>query len=274
MLRRVDLFNFKCFEKLELRCEAINLLCGLNGMGKSSLLQALLVLRQSIETGELSRGRLVLGGERADLGTGSDVLFDGAVTKPISDLYVSEVTVDRYRCCDCCRTFRHYPQGVDRRDQSHRLSGLAALSWALGLSFRSVSHLLGAMGCDLSRMSVWRDVQQSGSNALGGWLNRHRGRVRLMGADETVLDETVLKVRGRQTVVELSEKWRSLTCHQRVRGMPQTNNCTERTIGRSKIRYKTTRGYKSEAGMMNGLGLTQWVWSGQEGLDLGDLVAV
>ncbi len=321
----------------------------------------------------------------------------GAVTKPICDLYVSEVTVDRYRCCDCGRTFRHYPQGVDRRDQSHRLSGLAALSWALGLSLRSVSHLLGAMGCDLSRMSVWRDVQQSGSNALGGWLNRHRGRVRLMGADETVL-----KVRGRQTVVgfvtdaesgrlvemdvlvqrdsegfvrwlegyvgrfgveamvtddlntykpavehvgvshqspprarhgvciahvrkwvrnrlsriegwdwykariwllmaelpgeggrellkmeravrgqpklhrlvvELSEKWRSLTCHQRVRGMPQTNNCTERTIGRSKIRYKTTRGYKSEAGMMNGLGLTQWAWSGQEGLDLGELVA-
>ena len=78
MLSRVDLVNFKCFEKLELRCAAINLLCGLNGMGKSSLLQALLVLRQSIETGELRRGRLVLGGERADLGTGLDVLFDGA----------------------------------------------------------------------------------------------------------------------------------------------------------------------------------------------------
>ena len=120
----------------------------------------------------------------------------GSVTKPICDLYVSEVTVDRYRCCDCGRTFRHYLQGVDRRNQSHRLSGLAALSWALGLSLRSVSHLLGAMACDLSRMSVWRDVQQSGSNALGRWLNRHRGRVRLMGADETVL-----KVRGRQTVV-------------------------------------------------------------------------
>ena len=78
MLSRVDLVNFKCFEKLELRCAAINLLCGLNGMGKSSLLQALLVLRQSIETGELRRGRLVLGGERVDLGTGLDVLFDGA----------------------------------------------------------------------------------------------------------------------------------------------------------------------------------------------------
>ncbi len=26
-------------------------------------------------------------------------------------------------------------------------------------------------------------------------------------------------------------------------------------------------------GMINGLGLTQWVWSGREGLDLGELVA-
>ena len=49
-------------------------------------------------------------------------------------------------------------------------------------------------------------------------------------------------------VVELSEKWRSLTCRQRVRGMPQTNNCTEQAIGRSKIRYKTVRGYKERAG--------------------------
>ena len=85
----------------------------------------------------------------------------------------------------------------------------------------------------------------------------------------------------RRLVVELCEKWRSLTCHLRVRGMPQTNNCTERTIGRSKacaglrsgIRYRTVRGYRSEEGMMNGLGLTQWVWSGADGLDLGDLIA-
>ena len=41
-------------------------------------------------------------------------------------------------------------------------------------------------------MSVWRDVQESGSNALDGWLSRVRGQVRLMGADETVL-----KVRGK-----------------------------------------------------------------------------
>ena len=120
----------------------------------------------------------------------------GAVAKPVKDLYVSEVTVHRYRCVDCRRTFRHYPQGVDGHDQSLRLRGLAALSWGLGLSLRSASHLLAAMGCELSRMSVWRDVQESGSGALSGWLSRARGQVRLMGADETVV-----KLKGEKTVV-------------------------------------------------------------------------
>ena len=78
MLRNIELANFKCFEHLDLGCTYLNLLCGLNGMGKSSVIQALLVLRQSFETGELLNGRLVLDGERIDLGTGLDVLFEGA----------------------------------------------------------------------------------------------------------------------------------------------------------------------------------------------------
>jgi len=47
-------------------------------MGKSSVIQAMLVLRQSFDTGELLAGRLVLGGGRTDLGTGLDVLFEDA----------------------------------------------------------------------------------------------------------------------------------------------------------------------------------------------------
>ena len=78
MLRNIKLTHFKCFENLELDCTPLNLLCGLNGMGKSSILQALLVLRQSYETGELSKGSLVLAGTRVDLGAGSDVMFENA----------------------------------------------------------------------------------------------------------------------------------------------------------------------------------------------------
>ena len=70
MLNQLRISNFKCFEDLDLTCASLNLLCGLNGMGKSSVIQALLVLRQSLQTGHLQQGRLVLGGALVDLGTG------------------------------------------------------------------------------------------------------------------------------------------------------------------------------------------------------------
>ena len=94
MLRKVKLTNFKCFEQLNLECAPLNLLCGLNGMGKSTIIQAMLVLRQSLETGELKEGRLVLGGERVDLGTGSDVLFEDAEREVLGFVLVDESDAD------------------------------------------------------------------------------------------------------------------------------------------------------------------------------------
>ena len=80
MLQKIKLKNFKCFESIDLAYAPLTLLCGLNGMGKSSVLQMLLLLRQSSNSGELDQGRLVLGGEFADLGTGQDILFEDAET--------------------------------------------------------------------------------------------------------------------------------------------------------------------------------------------------
>ena len=77
----------------------------------------------------------------------------------------------------------------------------------------------------------------------------------------------------RRLTLELSEKWRSLTCFRRDWRTPRTNNSSERAIGRSKIRYRTTRGYQSEDGMMNGMWLTQWAWSGRDGMELIALTA-
>lgn len=79
MIRRITIRNFKCFDAIELPLVELNLLCGMNGMGKSSLIQAMLVLRQSFASGELTKGRLVLGGVLADIGRGQDVLFEDAV---------------------------------------------------------------------------------------------------------------------------------------------------------------------------------------------------
>ena len=62
-------------------------------------------------------------------------------------------------------------------------------------------------------------------------------------------------------------------CHRRRGDVAWMNNAAERVTGRSKIRRKTVRGYKSEDWMLNGFGLTQWAWSGRDGLDMSDLVA-
>ena len=79
MLRSIKLSNFKCFESLDLPCAPLTLLCGLNGMGKSSVIQALLALRQSIIAERyVVPDELILGGALTDLGTGADVLFEDA----------------------------------------------------------------------------------------------------------------------------------------------------------------------------------------------------
>ena len=108
MLQKIKLTNFKCFDSLELMCAPVTLLCGLNGMGKSSVLQALLVLRQSGVSGELDRGHLVLSGELASLGTGQDVLFEGAESDVVAfELYDSAASEPCYLAFD-------YSRGADQ----------------------------------------------------------------------------------------------------------------------------------------------------------------
>ena len=79
MLNSIKLTNFKCFEELDLQCSRLTLLCGLNGVGKSSVIQALLVLQAS-----RYRPRMMLNEGNADFGTPRDVLYEGAETDSIS----------------------------------------------------------------------------------------------------------------------------------------------------------------------------------------------
>lgn len=338
----------------------------------------------------------------------------GSVRKPIKDHKIhTEVDAQRYKCLSCERTFRHYPTGVTRKEQSKRTVVLAALMYGLGLSCSAASHLLKALGVEVSHVTVWRDAQEAGE-ALGA-SRAPAGRVRVLGADETVF-----KVRGQEVVVgfvvdgqsgktlgfevllegdgqafrkwlapyaqelgaevlisddndaygvaaaglgvehqlciahvrkylkrrsesileqaeeewgnedgkykkleedlkrlrelleelpeegekrigqlhreylwaqnprkeqakkacggyrmrmltlELWNKWRKIRLYLRrpELDLDGTNNASERSIGRSKVRYKTMRGYKSMEGMRNGIALTQWLYSGEDEHDL------
>lgn len=104
----------------------------------------------------------------------------GGVAKRVSDPHLGEVWVYRYRCCRCRKTFRHYPVGIDRARQTLRMRALAAIGWILGMSYRGSSRYLSAFGIILSRMSIWRDVQQRAEQ-----LERERlwKPVRVLGVD-------------------------------------------------------------------------------------------
>ena len=56
MLSKINLTNIKCFEQLELSLGNLTLLSGMNSMGKSTVIQALLLLRNSYEKGLLNKG--------------------------------------------------------------------------------------------------------------------------------------------------------------------------------------------------------------------------
>jgi predicted ATPase len=73
MITRIDLAHFKCFELLKLPLTELTLLSGANASGKSSLLQALVLLHQTIREHEWST-RLMLNGNTLRLGTVLDVV--------------------------------------------------------------------------------------------------------------------------------------------------------------------------------------------------------
>src|SRR5258705_7340552 len=83
----------------------------------------------------------------------------GGVNKPVKDVRVRNVKVYRYRCCHCKRTFRHYPEGSTRANQTERLRLFAVVLWTLGLSHRASSLILSGLKVMVSFMTVWRDVQ-------------------------------------------------------------------------------------------------------------------
>lgn len=83
MIKRITLQNFKCFQEQALECRPITLLAGLNGMGKSTVIQSLLLLRQSYLQGLLDKEGLLLNGELVRLGTAKDVLWENASSDSI-----------------------------------------------------------------------------------------------------------------------------------------------------------------------------------------------
>ncbi|MBN1184598.1 MAG: DUF3696 domain-containing protein [Bacteroidales bacterium] len=89
MISHIEIKNFKSLKKASVSIQNLNLLMGLNGMGKSSFIQMLLLLMQS---DKLEDRIIDLNGILAQIGQGKDALYQYAEEEKI----VFELTFEGY----------------------------------------------------------------------------------------------------------------------------------------------------------------------------------
>lgn len=77
MIKQLNIRNFKCHSSTDLEFSKLNILTGLNGTGKSSVIQALLLLRQTFQKNMLDKG-LELNGDLCTIGLAEDALYQSA----------------------------------------------------------------------------------------------------------------------------------------------------------------------------------------------------
>ena len=98
MIQKVELKNFKCFENLSVPLTNLNLFSGINSMGKSTVIQSLLMIRQAYEMGTLEKG-VFLNGEYIQIGTGNDLYYYNA-TDEIGISITDDFGTEHFWCID------------------------------------------------------------------------------------------------------------------------------------------------------------------------------
>ena len=99
MIKYIQIENFKSLKRISLPLENLNLFFGMNGMGKSSVIQSLLLLRQSYwENHPSGLQRLYTNGDLVSLGTGEDVLCQSSSEEDRIRFYIQYTDDLKYDC--------------------------------------------------------------------------------------------------------------------------------------------------------------------------------
>ena len=134
MIRELRLANFKCFRSERVPLERLTILAGVNGAGKSSVVQALLTLRQICLRGAFSESKVSLSGDLVDLGRAVDILFTSADEDKISleleaDGYPTLVAIWRVDI-DSTDAFWSEPDTIQKALRSMASGGIALFNGA------------------------------------------------------------------------------------------------------------------------------------------------
>ena len=97
MLNLLSLKNFKSIKEEDFELRNLNIFTGFNGMGKSSVIQSLLLLRQSRDKHMLPNEGLSLVGEYVKIGIGKDLLYISAEEEVVKiEAYWEESNLEFY----------------------------------------------------------------------------------------------------------------------------------------------------------------------------------
>lgn len=120
--------------------------------------------------------------------------------KALRDLRYEEVKGFRWRCLRCGRSFRKYPSGVSCAQQTSQLKAITVLLYVLGLSYGALADFVMAIGCGVSKTTVYYNVQEAGRQAR----RRQRHTVATGGKRAVVgTDGTDVKVQGEQVGLQV-----------------------------------------------------------------------
>jgi predicted ATPase len=95
MITKLHIANFKLLKNNDFDCKNLNILTGLNGMGKSTVLQALLLLRQSYKDNKITN--LELKGNLCEIGFQEQAITQKTDAKTI-DIEFAIDNIKNYKC--------------------------------------------------------------------------------------------------------------------------------------------------------------------------------
>lgn len=159
MLREIHLSSFKCFDNLELQLGPLTLLTGVNGGGKSSVMQALVLLSQTFSHQEWGRSLLLDGPELA-LGNVADVLNQNSARRSLT----VGIATDKQKV-------KWSFKAEDRRAMSIELEQVevdgvpialeAAIRWLMPADYAEASSVVSAV-----RQLSWITAERTGPREL------------------------------------------------------------------------------------------------------------
>lgn len=103
MITRLSLTNFKCFKSCDIKIAPLTVLAGINSVGKSTVIESMLLLRESqkrSENLEIPAFNLRLNNQYMHLGTDIDVLCDFSDNSEIRIKLYDTDTSDKERMFD------------------------------------------------------------------------------------------------------------------------------------------------------------------------------